>query len=127
MSVTPMGVYYSSIGAIKHYSHENGEVYMTHGGEFYSVTVIKQTSSYSEEYKTRGRLDALAADEFFDVACQYLRNEIQWRDPVRKFSCKFNPNTSRGCTDNNCPHALGGAAYRELFGASCLYRKTRSR
>lgn len=127
MSVTPMGIYYSSIGAIKHYSHENGEVYMTHGGEFYSVTVIKQTSSYSEEYKSRGSMDVLAAGEFFDVACRYLNDEIKWTEPVRKFSCKYNPNHSRECTNKNCPRVLGGVAYRELFGASCLYRKPRSR
>ena len=127
MPVTPLGRYYKISDVIKHYSHENGEVYMTHGGEFYSVTVIKQTSSYSEEYKSRGRLDALAAGEFFKVACRYLNDEIELTEPVRKFSCKYNPKKSQGCSAEKCPKKLGGAAYRDIFGPACPYRKTRIR
>ncbi len=125
MPVTLLGIYYNMSDAVKVYHHENGEVHVTGGDEFYAVHIIKQTSSSSEEYKSRGRLDALAAGEFFKVACRYLNDEIKWTEPVRKFSCKYNPNRSCGCTDKNCPSALGGVAYREIFGAACPFRKTR--
>ena len=127
MPVTPMGRFYSSLNAIKVYPHENGDVYVTRDDDFYSVHIIKSINPWAEEYKSRGRLDALAAGEFFKVACRYLNNEIEWTEPVRKFSCKYNPNRSRGCTCKNCPRALGGAAYHELFAKSCLYRGGRTR
>ena len=125
MPVTPLGRYYTISGVIKQYNHENGDAYVTRGEECYAVHTIKLTSPWSEEYKSRGRLDALAAGEFFKVACRYLNDEIEWTEPVRKFSCKYDPNRSRGCTDKNCPRALGGTAYREIFGAACPFRKTR--
>ena len=123
MATTPMGVYYDSSKAIKHYAHRNGVVYITRGDNFYAVHIIKQTTPCAEEYKSRGRLDALAADEFFKVACRYLNDEIRWTEPVRKFSCKFNSCKSQGCTDKNCPRALGGADYRYIFGTYCPFRK----
>ena len=125
MPFTPLGRYYKLSGVIKRYNHENGVAYVTGGDEFYAVHTIKLTTPWSEEYKSRGRLDALAAGEFFDVACRYLNDEIGWTEPVRKFSCKYNPNRSRGCTDKNCPRVLGGVAYREIFGSTCPFRKTR--
>lgn len=127
MPTTLLGRYYTISDVIKQYNHENGVVYVTGGDDFYAVHTIKLTTPWSEEYKSRGCLDALAAGEFFDIACRYVRNEIQWTEPVRKFSCKYNPNRSRGCTDKNCPRALGGAAYHELFAKSCLYRGGRTR
>lgn len=125
MPVTPLGRYYTISDVIKRYNHENGVAYVTRGEDFYAVHTIKLTSPWSEEYKSRGRLDALAAGEFFKVACRYLNDEIEWTEPVRKFSCKYNPNRSRGCTEKNCPRALGGVAYREIFGATCPFRKIR--
>lgn len=122
MPFTPLGRYYKISDVIKRYTHENGVVYVTGGDEFYAVHIIKLTTPWSEEYKTRGRLDVLAAGEFFEVACRYLRDEIKWTEPVRKFTCKYNPNRSRGCTDKNCPKKLGGAAYWEMFGANCMHR-----
>ena len=123
MPITPLCRYYNISNAIKVYHHRNGDVYITRGEEFYAVHIIRQTSAYSEEYRTRGRLDAIAAAEFFNTAVRYLRNEIKWHEPVRKFSCKYNSNKSRGCTDKNCPRALGGADYRYIFGPSCPFRK----
>ena len=125
MPITPMGRFYESLGTIKVYNHENGDVYVTRGDDFYAVHVVKQTTIYTEEYKTRGRMDAIAANEFFQVACRYLRDEIEWREPVRKFSCKYNSKVAHACTDKNCPKRLGGADYREIFGLSCPFRKTR--
>ena len=127
MPVTSLGRYYKISDVIKEYNHENGVVYVTGGDEFYAVHTIKLTTPWSEEYKSRGRLDALAADEFFDVACRYVNGEIEWTEPIRKFSCTYNPNRSQGCTCKNCPHALGGAAYHELFAKSCLYRRNKTR
>lgn len=124
MPITPLGRCYNVPNAIKVYHHRNGEVYITRGDEFYAVHVVKQTNPYTEHYKSRGRLDVLVAGEFFDVACRYLRGEIEWTEPVRKFSCKYNPNLSRGCTDVNCPRKLGGKDYRYIFGPSCPFRKT---
>ncbi len=123
MPITPLCRYYNVPNAIKVYNHENGDVYITHGDEFYAVHIVKQTSPYSEQYKSRGRMDAIAAGEFFDVACRYLRGEIQWTEPVRKFTCTYNPNKSRGCTDKNCPKKLGGTDYRMIFGIACPFRK----
>ncbi len=124
MPITLLGGCYNVPNAIKVYHHRNGEVYITRGDEFYAVHVVKKTTPYSEHYKSCGRLDALAAGEFFDIACRWIRDEIEWTEPVRKFSCKYNPNRSRGCTDKNCPRALGGKDYRYIFGASCPFRKT---
>ena len=126
MPITPLCRYYTAPNAtIKVYNHENGDVYVTHSDEFYAVYVIKQTSPYREEYRVRRRMDALAAEEFFDMACRYVRGEIEWREPVREFICKYNPNKSKGCTDKNCPNKLGGADYRQIFGIPCPFRKTR--
>ena len=125
MPISPLGRYYNVPNAIKVYNHENGDVYVTRGDDFYAVHVVKQTTIYTEEYKTRGRMDAIAANEFFQVACRYLRDEIEWREPVRKFSCQYTSKVAHGCTANNCPKRLGGADYREIFGLSCPFRKTR--
>ena len=121
-AINPMDIYYQSIGAIKWYEHENGCVTLTGTDGVYAVNIVKQTSSFSERHISRGRLDVLAADEFYNIACRYLRDEIEWREPVRKFSCKYNPNRSRGCTPQNCPRCLGGAAYWEIFAKSCPHR-----
>ena len=128
MPVTPLGRYYKISDVIKHYSHENGDVYMTHGDdEFYAVHTIKLTTPWTEEYKARGRLDALAAGEFFKVACRYLNDEIELTEPVRKFSCKYNPKKSQGCSAEKCPKKLGGAAYYEIFSETCNFRKSKTR
>lgn len=122
MPFTPLGRYYKISNVIKRYNHENGVVYVTGGDEFYAVHIIKLTTPWSEEYKTRGRLDVLAAGEFFEVACRYLRDEIKWTEPARQHSCKYNPKKSRACNPKNCPKKLGGAAYWEMFGANCMHR-----
>lgn len=123
MPITPLCRYYNISDAIKVYNHENGDVYITRGENFYAVHIIKQTSAYSEEYKTRGRLDAIAATDFFKTAVRYIRGEIAWTEPVRIFNCKFNPRKSQCCKDKNCPNVLGGADYRYIFGTSCPFRK----
>ena len=123
MPFTPLGRYYKISDVIKQYNHENGDVYVTRGEDFYAVHTIKLTTPWSEEYTSRVRMDYISATEFFDIACRYLNDEIEWTEPVRKFSCKYNPNKSKECTDTNCPRALGGASYREIFGLTCPFRK----
>jgi hypothetical protein len=114
-------------GAIKSYHDENGDVMLCRGKDFYFLSVVKYLGAGREIVRERGRLDAIAAAEFFEVAVRYVRGEIEWTEPVRKFSCKYNPNKSRGCTDKNCPKKLGGADYREIFGAVCPFRKSKTR
>lgn len=123
MATTPLGIYYDASKAIKHYGHQNGDVYVTTDGHSYVVTIIKQTSLSGEEYRARGPLDFLSASEFFKTAVRYIRGEIAWTEPVRIFNCKFNPRKSQCCKDKNCPNVLGGADYRYIFGTSCPFRK----
>ena len=113
--------------AIKSDRDENGDVMLHKGKNFYWISVVKFETPAREFVRERGRLDALAAAEFFNTAVRYIRGEIEWREPVRKFSCKYNPNKSRGCTDKNCPKKLGGADYREIFGGVCPFRKSKTR
>ncbi len=124
MPITPLGRAYNVPNAIKVYHHRNGEVYITRGDEFYAVHVVKRTSPYSEQYISRGRLDHISANEFFQVACRYLRDEIKWTEPTRQHSCKYNPKKSRACNPKNCPEKLGGADYRDIFGMFCPFRKS---
>ena len=112
---------------LKKYIDKNGVVYLTGGDDFYAVSVEKRETPWRTSIHQRGRLDALCAGEFFDVATRFVRGEIEWTEPVRKFSCKYNPKRSCGCTDSNCSHVLGGATYREIFGKSCVYRNGRVR
>lgn len=114
-----------AFGAIKSYHDENGDVMLLKGKNFYWISVVKFETPAREFVRERGRLDALAAAEFFNIAVRYIRGEIEWTEPVRKFSCKYNPNKSRGCTNKNCPKKLGGADYREIFAKSCPFRKSR--
>ena len=116
-----------SLNMVKKYVDENSYVYVTGKDGVFAVSVEKYNTPFSSSVYQRGNLDALCADEFFDVAVRFARGEIKWTEPVRKFGCTYNPNKSCGCTDKNCPRALGGVAYRELFSKSCPYRKTRSR
>ena len=125
MPITPLGRYYNITNVIKVYNHENGDVYVTHSDKFYAVHIIKQTSANGEEYITRGRLDALATTEFFQVAVRYMRGGTKMPEPVRKFSCKYNPKKTLVCTDKNCPEKLGGIDYRTIFGVACPFRKAR--
>lgn len=127
MPVTPLARYYNVPNSIKVYNHENGDVYITRDDEFYAVHIIKQMSANSEEYISRGRMDVISVNEFFDIACRYLRNEIKWAEPVRKFTCTYEPKKSRVCTDKNCPKKLGGTDYRMIFGGACPFRKTHTR
>ena len=117
----------NSLNIIKKYVDENGAVYLTGGNNFYAVSIEKYDTPWLSTVRQRGRLNALAAEEFFDVATRFVRGEIEWAEPTRKFSCKYNPNRSRGCTCANCPKKLGGAAYWELFSKSCLFRHGRNR
>ena len=106
---------------------ERGCVYLTKNSKFYGVTTIEYDSCNDEMVRTRGRMDANAAEEFFNVACCFIRGEIKWREPVREFTCtyrKCNPNI---CNPDNCPAALGGAAYHQIFSKSCLFNSTNSR
>ena len=109
--------------ATKIYRNKNGSVLLGQGEKFYYVAVVKQTAPAQQLVRERGRLDYISAIEFFNTAVRYVNGEIEWVEPNRKFSCKYNPNKSRGCTDKNCPRTLGGADYREIFGASCPFRK----
>ena len=84
-----------------------------------------EITSNGEEYITRGRLDALAATEFFQVAVRYMQGGGKMPEPVRKFSCKYNPKKTLVCTDKNCPEKLGGIDYRTIFGVACPFRKAR--
>lgn len=124
MPITPLGRAYNVPNAIKVYHHRNGEVYITHGDDFYAVHIVKQTTPYTEQYISRGRLDHISANEFFQVACRYLRDEIKWTEPARQYSCKYNPKKSRACNPKNCPKELGGADYRDIFGMFCPFRKS---
>ena len=109
--------------AVREYYHENGSVFLYHGKQFYYFIIEKQLAPAQTLVHERGRMDYITAYDFFDTATRYIRDEIKWTEPVRKFSCKYNPNKSRGCTDSNCPRALGGADYRFIFGISCPFRK----
>lgn len=106
---------------------DKGCVYLTKNSEFYGVTTIEYDSCNDEMVRTRGRMDANTAEEFFNVACCFIRGEIKWREPVREFTCtyrKCNPNI---CHPDNCPSALGGAAYHQIFSKSCLFNSGHSR
>lgn len=108
---------------VREYRHKNGAVFLCRGNQFYYFVIEKKLSPARTQIHERGALDSISAADFFDVACRYIRGEIEWTEPVRKFSCKYRPSQSRGCTDANCPRALGGTAYREIFGKSCPFRK----
>lgn len=116
-----------SFGIVKKYIDDKGEVRLVKGANYCLVSVIKRLGPGHEIHRDRGRLSALSAKEFFEVACRYVRDEIEWTEPVREFSCKYNPKKSRSCTDENCPKKLGGQDYREIFGGVCPYRKSRTR
>ncbi len=116
-----------SCHVVKKYYHDNGHVSLCRGQCYYYFVIERLLTPAQTLVHERGRMDYISATEFFDVACSYVRGEIKWTEPVRKFSCKFNPNRSRGCTNANCPRALGGATYREIFGLTCPFRQTRSR
>ncbi|MDW2994806.1 MAG: hypothetical protein R8N24_02160 [Alphaproteobacteria bacterium] len=106
---------------------ERGCVYLTKNSKFYGVTTIEYDSCNDEMVRTRGRMDVNAAEEFFNVACCFIRGEIAWVEPVREFICtyrKCNPNI---CNPDNCPSALGGAAYHQIFSKSCLFNSGNSR
>ena len=109
--------------AVREYHHENGSVFLYHGKQFYYFIIEKQLAPAQTLIHERGRMDYITAYDFFDTATRYIRDEIEWTEPVRKFSCKYNPKHSRGCTEANCPRALGGADYRYIFGISCPFRK----
>lgn len=106
---------------------EKGCVYLTRVHDFCGVTTIEYGNYNNEIVRTRGRMDATIAEEFFNVACCFIRGEIKWRDPVRKFSCKYNPKKSQGCSAEKCPKKLGGAAYYEIFSKTCIFRKSKTR
>lgn len=106
---------------------EKGCVYLTRNCEFCGVTTIEYDDYNNEIVRTRGRMDANVAEDFFDIACRFIRGEIKWCDPVRKFNCKYNPKKSQVCSAEKCPKKLGGAAYHEIFSKSCNFRKARTR
>lgn len=103
---------------------ERGCVYLTKNSKFYGVTVIEYVCGNDEIVRTRGRMDANAAEEFFNVACCFIRGEIKWREPVREFTCTYR---KCKCHPDNCPSALGGAAYHQIFSKSCLFNSGNSR
>lgn len=115
--------YDKQFNVMKRHIAENGEVYLLRGQEFYVVAMVKFNGMGSETHSTRGRLDYISAAEYYDNAVRFVDGIAPLSEPTRKYSCKFNPKKSRSCTDANCPKCLGGAAYREIFGLSCLYRK----
>lgn len=111
----------------KYQNVDSGCAYLTRGSEFYGVTVIEYTNSGNEMVRTRSRMDSIAAEDFFNVAKQYIDGKIKWREPVREFQCAYNNKHAKICNSENCPSALGGREYREIFGSSCPFCRGRSR
>jgi hypothetical protein len=111
----------------KHQNADLGCAYLTRGSEFYGVTVIEYTKAGNEVVRTRGRMDSIAAEDFFNIAKQFIDGKITWREPVHKFKCAYDKNQKRICSPENCPSALGGREYREIFGSSCPFCCGRSR
>ena len=111
--------------ATKLYHNNNGGVFLGVGNQYCYVAVVKRLAQAQELIRERGHLDYISAVEFFDNACRYVRDEIEWTEPVRKYCCTYNPNRPKGCTDKNCPKKLGGPTYREIFVRTCPFRKTR--
>lgn len=91
----------------KHKNADSGCAYLTRGSEFYGVTVIKYTGAGDEIVSTRGRMDSIAAEDFFNVAKRYIDGEIQWRDPVREFKCAYNKKTSKNLQSRKLSWCLG--------------------
>lgn len=106
---------------------DKGCVYLTKNSKFYGVTTIEYDGCDNEMVRTRGRMDANAAEEFFNVAQRFIRGEIAWREPVREFTCTYRKCNPSVCDPDNCPGALGGAAYHQIFSKSCLFNSGNSR
>lgn len=111
----------------KYQNADSGCAYLTRGSEFYGVTVIKYTNAGDEMVSTRGRMDSIAAEDFYNVAKRYIDGEIKWREPVHEFKCIYNKQQAKICNSQNCPSVLGGSEYREIFGSSCPFCFGRSR
>ena len=111
----------------KHQNADFGCAYLIRGSEFYGITVIEYTNSGNEMVRTRSCMDSIAAEDFFNVAKQYIDGKIKWREPVREFKCIYNKKQAKICNSENCPSALGGREYREIFGSSCPFCCGRSR
>lgn len=111
----------------KYQNADSGCAYLTRGSEFYGVTVIKYTNAGDEMVRTRGRMDSIAAEDFYNVAKRYIDGEIKWCEPVREFKCTYNKKQAKICNSENCPSVLGGGEYREMFGSSCPFCCGRSR
>lgn len=106
---------------------EKGCVYLTRNCEFCGVTTIEYDDYNNEMVRTRSRMDSIAAEDFYNVAKQYIDGKIEWREPVREFECTYNNKHAKICSSENCPSALGGREYRKIFGASCPFCRGRSR
>ena len=104
-----------------------GCAYLIRGSEFYGITVIEYTNSGNEMVRTRSCMDSIAVEDFFNVAKQYIDGKIKWCEPVREFKCIYNKKQAKICNSENCPSALGGREYREIFGSSCPFCCGRSR
>ena len=111
----------------KYQNADSGCAYLTRGSEFYGVTVIKYTNAGDEMVRTRGRMDSIAAEDFYNVAKRYIDGEIKWCEPVHEFKCAYNKKQAKICNSENCPSVLGGGEYREIFGSSCPFCCGRSR
>ena len=114
---------------IKKYKKEySGCVYLTHRSKGYGVTVIDNFDCYNEVVRHRFGMDINAAEEFFNIACRYIREEIKWCEPaIYNFACGYNKSCSKICTPENCPSVLGGTSYHEIFSKSCNFRKSKTK
>lgn len=107
---------------VKEFSNRRGNIRVTFDGVAYDV----QYTLYSN-FKT-GRpetireftdLDGVLAGEYFAAAKVELKGG-DWCDPAMQ--CKYYRGTTRVCRRNTCPSRLGGAAYWDIFRATCPYK-----
>ena len=105
------------IKVLQAFHNGNGDAYLIKAADGYSVSVteIQAPGIYRHSYS--GRLSHSTAMEQYNSHVTILGGR-----PVRVTKCTCG-GAPRRCCAEHCPDELGGAAFWEIFGNSCLYKQ----
>ena len=108
---------------IKEFSNHRGSVSIMFDGLHYHVKWVQYSNKKTGcpqitiEYT---ETDAVLAAECYTACVNKLKGK-PWVEPSR--NCGYATGRVKACTASNCPRALGGASYWEIFRSTCAHRQ----
>ena len=108
---------------IKEFSNHRGNASIVFDGLYYHINCVQYSNkkTASPQVSTDfAETDTVLVGEYFAACVNKLKGK-PWVEPSRH--CGYAAGHVKACTARNCPRALGGASYWDIFRATCAHRQ----